>query len=123
MKLSTKTTAVVLTLFGALVGCATVPLNPGAEQVTVSLSPPPSNCRLIGPIIAYEVNGSSIMYTTHEVLDARAMNKIRNRAISVGGNYVMVTERAHTYLKDRKYRQPGVIDTHHLAGYVYACPG
>ncbi len=102
-----------------VIGCAGVPLQPGAEKVAVITSQPPGYCKHVGPVSNFDINGSTVWYTSDQNLHAMEVNALRNQAVAKGANCVVITHHVYT-----KTNHPGftLTNAHKLAGVAYSCP-
>ena len=113
---SLKTTyaAVLLAPFVVLTGCATAPLIPGAEKVKVVDKRPQGQCKLIGPIWHSERSGISQSYQSEEHLRQDSINRLKNKAVKMGANQVVITKKEVTYTEHQ-------VDIYALKGRAYFC--
>lgn len=84
-------------LVGVLVlsGCASIPMEPGAERIVVSPNAAPRSCKFLGQVIGNQGNFFTGAYTSNRNLEEGAMNDLKNQAHKLGGNYVqLITNRA-----------------------------
>jgi hypothetical protein len=116
-----------------LSGCASfVALKPGAEKVIFTTSTLPQTCRLLGQVSSGDKNGVSTNYISHANLQAIEINTLKNKAVSLGANVVVLTHHQTTYAErglpedvpkflrnTPKYMR---VDVHLLVGKAYICP-
>ncbi|MDX2164070.1 MAG: DUF4156 domain-containing protein [Gammaproteobacteria bacterium] len=118
MKIGINVKLVVMGLFvSVLTGCASVPLNPGAEKVVFTTTDVPSACKLLGQISSTDVNGVTTSYTSHANLQTMEINSLKNRALALGANVVVLTDHETKYIPGSR-RQ---VDDHTLIGNAYVC--
>ncbi len=102
MRASRETTRRLLVglLMGAtvgLVGCSSTPLNPGASRVVVSTENAPKGCKFRGMVVGEQGGAWSGAWTSNKNLQQGALNDLRNKADTLGANYVVLqTNRADT---------------------------
>lgn len=78
----------------SLVGCAAAPLKPGASKVRFAQSEP-KGCEYLGEATGNQGNFFTGGWTSNENLETGARNELKNKAIEMGGNVVVVlTNRA-----------------------------
>lgn len=105
----------------ALSSCAVTHLKPGAENVFVTDGAhAPTDCKELGQVIAYDTNGSSVTYTSHERLQKYQLDTLRNKTVGLGGNVLSITNDQTTYA-DSHDKEPDLVDTHLMQGNVYRC--
>ncbi len=94
MFLSGLTAAAII----GLSGCSAIPLKPGAEQVMVTNAPASAACKFLGSATANQGNFFTGAYTSNKNLQAGAFNDLRNQAVALGGNRVvlLMTDAAST---------------------------
>ncbi|WP_457608726.1 DUF4156 domain-containing protein, partial [Legionella pneumophila] len=102
------------------VGCSyNAKLTPEGEKVTLLQSGKPSKgCAFLGEVRAYDRNGMSQSYQSHEHLIKDERNILRNEAALLGANTVLVTQHQQTY--EGKPKNDFVAD-HWMAGRAYRC--
>lgn len=98
----------------AFTGCATAPLLPEAGRVEIVDKNPRGQCRLIGPIRHSERNGISQSYQSKEHLHQDSINRLKNKAVKMGANQVVITKKRVTYTEHR-------VDIYELKGQAYFC--
>jgi hypothetical protein len=102
-----------------LASCDSIPLEPGADTVRLSDTPPNSACRYIGDVQSTIVNGRTAAYTTDKNLNRMANNELRNKTYDLGGNYVYITKQATGYTTLRGNTRPS---DQVIGGQAYFCP-
>ncbi|QLH42415.1 MAG: DUF4156 domain-containing protein [Coxiellaceae bacterium] len=80
----------------------------------------PKSCSYVGQVSAYDVNGSTQMYTSHKNLQADQINVMKNQALKLGANVIVVGVHQTTYMKRREGTL--LVDTHNMSGNAYVCP-
>jgi hypothetical protein len=92
-----------------LCSCSAIAPTSSANNVIVSPNPPPKGCKYIGQVVGNQGNAFSGGFTSNENLEQGAMNDLRNKASSLGANYVqLITNRAGNTGGVRQSRQFGV---------------
>ena len=103
----------------ASLGCAATALVAGAERVIVSPQAPPDSCKFAGMIVGQQGGAFSGSWTSNRNLAQGALNELRNQALALGANYVLlVNTQAGQTGSGNAGSQTDV--TH--AGSVYRCP-
>lgn len=107
-------------LAAVLAGCSAIPLTPGAERVRITHSEPGKECKFLGDVTGNQGNAFSGAWTSNEDLETGARNDMKNKAVSMGGNMVvLLTQRAGTTgSRGGSSEQTNVT----LTGNVYRCP-
>lgn len=106
-------------LAAVLAGCSAIPLTPGAERVRITHSEPGKECKFLGDVTGSQGNSWSGGLTSNEDLETGARNDIKNKAVSMDGNLVvLLTQRAGTTGSRGSSEQTNVT----LTGNVYRCP-
>lgn len=104
-----------------LSSCATTPLKPGAENIIVTdASNTPTSCKKLGQVSAFDTNGSSVTFTSHERMQEYQLNMLKNKTLDLGGNVLVITAHETTYT-DKHDAEPDALDTHLMQGNAYAC--
>ncbi|KTD53909.1 DUF4156 domain-containing protein [Legionella quateirensis] len=103
-----------------LVGCSyNAKLTPEGEKVTIVQSGKPTkNCTFLGDVSAYDRNGMSQSYQSHEHLIQDELNILRNKAALLGANTLRVTEHKQTYEGNPKN---DFVADHGMVGRAYRC--
>ncbi len=110
----------VLTFAAMISGCSTVPLQSGAEKVKVIDTRAPQGCQYKGPVESNDVNGASHSYTTHEHLQTDQLNNLKNQALALDANVIVLNHHETSYVST--YRNTSKrLDTHQMAGDAYRC--
>lgn len=117
-----KQSLLLLSCVGLLVSsCATTPLKPGAEKVVVTdAAHAPTSCKSLGLVSAFDTNGSSVTFTSHERMQEYQLNTLKNKTFDMGGNVIAITAHETTY-SDKHDPEPDALDTHLMQGNAYAC--
>lgn len=119
MKIGLQVKSVVVGIFVlVLSGCASVPLDSGADKVIFTTATLPHSCRSLGQISSTDVNGVTSSYTSHRNMQTMEINTLKNKALSLGANVVVLTGHKTRYIPG-SHRQ---VDTHTLIGNAYVCP-
>jgi uncharacterized protein YbjQ (UPF0145 family) len=106
-----------------LIGCAAKQLGQGAEKIIVTPQAAPASCKFLGTVIGSQGNFFTGAWTSNKHLAEGALNDMRNRALELGANYVVlathtagVTGSASSY--GGSQQQTDVTQT----GAAYSCP-
>ncbi|KTD75225.1 MULTISPECIES: DUF4156 domain-containing protein [Legionella] len=103
------------------VGCSSknVPLLPEAQSITVAPSSVGmKQCKNLGKVVAYDVNGVSQSYQSHEHLYQDELNTLKNNTAQLGGDTLVITKDKATYSGNPKTH---LVDKHTLEGNAYRC--
>lgn len=118
-----KKSIALLTIIGVnsfMAGCTSAgSLQPGADKIVMATQSVPKSCRYLRQVSSSDINGSTQMYTSHKHLQADEINAMRNQALKLGANVVVVTDHRTTYVKRRSGT---LVDVHEMSGNAYACP-
>lgn len=103
-----------------IVGCSyNVTLSPEAEKIKVLESTKKATqCKSLGELWAYDTNGSTQSYQSHEHLYIDELNILKNKAASLGADSIVITKHLVTYQGNPKHDN---VDTHQLKGFAYRC--
>ncbi|KGP62443.1 membrane protein [Legionella norrlandica] len=103
-----------------LVGCSyKAKLTPEGEKVTILQSGQISkDCTFLGGVRAYDRNGMSQSYQSHEHLIKDERNILRNEAALLGANTVLVSQHQQTYEGNPKN---DFVADHWMVGRAYRC--
>lgn len=101
-----------------LVGCASIELNPGAENVQI-VEKRPKGCKYLGDITGNQGNKFTGGFTSNADMETGARNDLKNKAAARGGNVVyLLTNRAQTTKSQGDAEQTSIV----LSGSVFNCP-
>lgn len=103
-------------------GCSnTMQLSADGEKVRVLQSSKklPAHCKLIDKVSAFDTNGSTQSYQSHQHLVTDELNILRNKSAELGANTLVVTTHQQTYQGNPKN---DFVDQHWMAGHAYKCP-
>ena len=103
-------------------GCSnTMQLSPDGEKVRVLQSSKklPVHCKLVDKVSAFDTNGSTQSYQSHQHLVTDELNILRNKSAELGANTLVVTTHKQTYQGNPKN---DFVDQHWMAGQAYKCP-
>lgn len=90
-----KNRFIIIAMAFILGGCASIPLEPHAQRVLASPNPAPKSCKYVGQVVGNQGNFFTGAWTSNRNLEEGAMNDMKNRAASMGANYIqLVTNRA-----------------------------
>lgn len=124
--LAALSSMVVCMLFN---GCSYVtPLNKGAENITlidgknvnITHLCTVKNCKFLGTISTFDKSGVTHTYTSDKHLVADHINEMKNKALALGANTVVLSQSKTVYRTPRK--NITVVDTHQTIGNAYLCP-
>jgi len=79
-----------------LMACAAKQASPGAEKIFVSDRPPPDGCRFMGEVQGSQGNFWTSEFTSDRNILSGARNEMRNQALTLGANYVLVETQSHS---------------------------
>ena len=101
-----------------LSACAAKPVLTGAEKIYVSEFPPPKGCLFVGEVQGSQGNLWTSDFTSDRNLLTGARNEMRNQALSLGANYVMIETQSHSH------NTTGVGGSYAsvIIGNAFACP-
>ena len=107
----------------ASLGCAAAALVVGAERVIVSPQAPPNSCKFAGMIVGQQGGAFSGSWTSNRNLAQGALNELRNQALALGANYVLLvnTQAGQTLSGNAVSVSGRQTDVTH-AGSAYRCP-
>ena len=111
--------AIVVSLL-FLAGCAAKPVSPGAERIFVSEKPAPPGCMFLGEVQGSQGNFWTAEFTSDRNLLTGARNEMRNQALSLGANYVVIVTQSHSH--NTSYYSLGGTFSSVIIGNAYRCP-
>jgi hypothetical protein len=111
---------VILALIVFLPACASKPTYPGAERIFVSQQEPPPDCRFVGEVQGSQGNFWTAEFTSDRNILTGARNEMRNQALVLGANYVMVETESHS--DNTADHSLGGTYASVIIGNAYACP-
>jgi hypothetical protein len=103
-----------LPLIFLLPACAAIQAAPGAERIKLT-NQEPQGCVSLGEVVGTQGNAVSGAYTSNETLIVGARNDIKNKALALGANVVML-------LPSTTGQTGGSTTSSHLLGVAYNCP-
>jgi hypothetical protein len=114
-----KLSIIISSIF--LAACAAKPASPGAEKLYVSNQRPPKGCVFVGEVQGSQGNFWTAEFTSDRNILSGARNEMRNQALSLGANYVMVEIQSNSHNTAR----PSLGGTYAsvIIGNAFACPG
>lgn len=116
-----KNIIVCLSLLG-LMGCAAAELKPGAERVRF-MQAEPKGCKYLGEATGNQGNFFTGAYTSNENLETGARNTLKNKAVELGGNVVvLLTNRAGQTGSYGQYGGGSQQTNVALTGTIFNCP-
>lgn len=100
-----------------LVGCSAKAVAPNATGIQLSNERPGASCRYIGEAMGSQGNFWTGDYTSNKNLMEGARNDLRNKAATLGGNYVWVQNVSNA-------QAHGALGTSNttVVGNIYNCP-
>lgn len=105
-----------------LAGCSSIStLEPGAEHVRVGRGPVPKGCQLRGNVSS---SSEYIPLSSHKSVMEGQLNSLKNQALKLGANLVIVTGHQTDYYSDIIVSTAEInrgIDTHAMTGQAYLC--
>lgn len=75
-------------------------------------------CNYLGRVFAYDTNGATQSYQSHEHLYQDELNILKNKAAILGANSLSLTKHKVRYLGKTK---DSLVDQHELEGSAYYC--
>jgi hypothetical protein len=119
-------TLIAISISGILASCASIALIPGAENVKL-VTKAPKGCQMRGSVRSQDISGVSTSYTSHENLQTMELNSLRNDALKLGANVVVITQ--HKTASGPEYYSvgQGKVTTnpleinHTMQGVAYQC--
>lgn len=75
-----------------IAGCAAKEIRPGAEKIIVSRQAAPKTCKFKGQVMGEQGGSFTGGWTSNKNLAQGAMNDMRNQALDLGANYVVLEE-------------------------------
>jgi hypothetical protein len=103
-----------------LTACSAKQVSPGAEKIFVSENPPPQGCLYMGEVQGSQGNFWTSEFTSDRNLLTGARNEMRNQALSLGANYVVVETQSHSH-NTAGYSLGGTYASV-IIGNAYKCP-
>ena len=111
---------IILALIVFLPACASKPAIPGADRIFVSYKEPPPDCRFVGEVQGSQGNFWTADFTSDRNILTGARNEMRNGALSLGANYVVVQTESHS--QNTSDHSLGGTYASVIIGNAYACP-
>lgn len=121
---------IISCVVGSLTGCVIIPpLEPGAEKIVMIDRVPSKQCKLVGYVTSTDVNGVTQIFTSHEALQQNEINTLKNRALALGANTIVLVKHKTTYTRQgglswgnpNNPNNPIRVDTHVMSGKAYQC--
>ncbi|HAT1924082.1 TPA: DUF4156 domain-containing protein [Legionella pneumophila] len=112
--------ALIFIVPAVLMGCSyNAKLTPEGEKVTLLKAEKRlKKCTFLGEVRAYDRNGMSQSYQSHEHLIQDELNTLRNKAALLGANTLFVNEHQQTYEGNPKN---DFVADHWMVGRAYQC--
>lgn len=111
---------IIIALVVFLAACAAKQASPGAEKVYVSHEKPPAGCVFVGEVQGSQGNFWTAEFTSDRNILSGARNEMRNQALSLGANYVMVEIQSNSN-NTARYSLGGTYASV-IIGNAFACP-
>ena len=73
-----------------LAACKPIALAPEADRVLATKQPAPASCTFLGTVVGSQGGAFSGPWTSNENLSVGAMNDLKNKAVKLGANYVVI---------------------------------
>jgi hypothetical protein len=112
--------AIVLIPLFLLYACSSKPVLPGAERVFVSQQEPPQECVFVGEVQGTQGNFWTSEFTSDRNLLAGARNEMRNQALGLGANYILIETQSHS--NNTADHSLGGTYSSVIIGNAYRCP-
>lgn len=106
-------------LTALLTACASIPLQPLAQNIRVTHEAPAAQCKFVTQVASNQGNFYTGPWTTVASLEKTALNDIRNQANAKGANTIYLT-RDEKMPASKSSGGPGVAIQ--LNGRAYYCP-
>ncbi|HAU1249883.1 TPA: DUF4156 domain-containing protein [Legionella pneumophila] len=90
----------------------------GAQIKVVKAGQIDRSCQYLDKISAYDVNGVTQSYQSHEHLYQDELNILKNKSALLGANTLMITQHKATFTGNPKTH---LVDQHGLVGKAYRC--
>ncbi|KTC80172.1 putative outer membrane lipoprotein [Legionella steelei] len=90
----------------------------GAQIKVVKAGKLSRSCQYLDKISAYDVNGVSQSYQSHEHLYQDELNILKNKSALLGANTLMITQHQSLFTGNPKTH---LVDRHGLEGKAYRC--
>ena len=93
-----KTSALLLSAAVATMsGCSAIPAFPGASQITISHQPAGEDCEFLDEVMGSQGNLVTADFTSDRNLIEGARNDMRNNALNLGANYIVLETENHSH--------------------------
>ena len=103
-----------------LSACAAKPVSVGAERVFVSQQKPPPECQFVGEVQGTQGNFWTAEFTSDRNLLTGARNEMRNQALLLGANYVLIETQSQSH--NTAGTSLGGTYSSVIIGNAYKCP-
>ena len=103
-----------------LSACASKPVIPGAERIFVSQQEPPPECVFVGEVQGSQGNFWTAEFTSDRNLLTGARNEMRNQALGLGANYVLIETQSQSH--NTADHSLGGTFSSVIIGNAYKCP-
>ena len=112
----------LITLIAILLisACAWKPVIPGAERIFVSQQEPPPECVFVGEVQGSQGNFWTSEFTSDRNLLTGARNEMRNQALGLGANYVLIETQSQSH--NTADHSLGGTYSSVIFGNAYRCP-
>jgi hypothetical protein len=120
MNFKLKTGYLIFGVVLLVAGCTNTTLTPEGQNVRVVPSGKklPAHCRLIDKVSAFDNNGSTQSYQSHQHLVRDELIILQNKTAELGANTLLVTKHQQTYNGNPKN---DFVDQHWMTGNAYKC--
>jgi hypothetical protein len=103
-----------------LTACAPKQIMPGAEQIFVGNElPPNTSCQYRGEVLGSQGNFWTAEFTSDKNILTGARNEMRNQALSLGANYVVIQSENNSH--NTAYKSLGGTYASVVIGNAYLC--
>jgi hypothetical protein len=111
---------IIIGSIALVVGCVSKPIVQGAEKIFVSDASPPAGCRFVGEVQGSQGNFWTAQFTSDRNILTGARNEMRNQALSLGANYVVVETESNSH--NTSHDALGGTFASVVFGNAYKCP-
>jgi hypothetical protein len=80
-----------LSVLSFISGCASVPLQPGAENVFITAPPTPKGCHYVGIVGIPALDSFNWVYARDHILNSMALNLLRNQGLALDANLIVIS--------------------------------
>ena len=106
-----------------ILSCSATGIRPGAEKIIVTHTIAPKSCKFLGQILGEQGGALTGGWTSNKNLAQGAMNDMRNHALDLGANYVVLEEsKAGNTSSGNIWHTSGQQTDVTQVGNAYRCP-